>query len=202
MYLPFAYEPDPTVNSLTFCTKSTQMSGSDLKYADAMIDVLKRIQEWALEQSRSNSQEWFGKSTEAFADANDSFTMPLKETAQNRYPPHLKVRYYREADSGVPQFTVYDGTSMSLLHSRQQRGDVQCSQIFATNTRHVVIIECPGIWSLNKRGGLTWRLTDDLYYEPVHTFPFKGVVAEDFNRVGDETYSEAPRLAEETEEVY
>ena len=149
MYLPFSYENDPTNTSLTFCTKSSNMTPEEIQYADKLIDVLKKIQDTAFENSKENAQEWFSKSPEAFSDSPDSFTVPLRITADGRYPPHLKVKYYR-AEDGLPQFPIYDGKTNQLKHSRQQPDpNLRCCDVFAQNTRHIMIIDCMGVWSLN-----------------------------------------------------
>lgn len=175
MYLPFHHEADANNTSMTFCTKVNDMSDAQRVYAEAIIKVLKDVQDECEKKALENSMEWFGKSKAAFQEASDSFTKPLKEHAENRYPPHLKVKYYRD-DQNLPQFPVYDGNTMQPLHTRQAPNTkFNTAETFAINTRHVAIIDCSGIWSLNKRGGLTWRLNDVLSYAAVQSFPFKNI---------------------------
>lgn len=202
MYLPFKFEPEPTNNSLTFCTKAGSLSQDQLAYNDAMIKVLKIVQAKAFEVSKQNAQEWFNQSSETFGDLPDNFSFPLREASEGRYPPHLKVKYYRD-NTGLPQFPVYDGKTMTLMHSRQQPSEkIKCDELFAVNTRHIVIMDCTGIWSLNRRGGLTWRMNDVLCYGPVEEFPFKGVTADQFADEFAETsvYKSAPVLPETNDE--
>lgn len=175
MYLPFNHEPDISNTSMTFCTKCNDMTDPQRTYAEAVISVLKKVQEFCEAKACENSMEWFGKTPTQFKEASDSFTKPLKEHAENRYPPHLKVKYYRD-DQNLPQFPVYDGNTMQPLHTRQAPNPkFNTAENFAINTRHVAILDCSGIWSLNKRGGVTWRLNDVLSYPPVVSFPFKNV---------------------------
>lgn len=176
--LPFAWDSDPNITTLTFCTKTGSMSPEDARYADAMLSVLKKVQDASLNAAKENANDWFGTSSETI---EGSFSFPLKETDDSKYPPHLKVKYYRD-DKGLPQFPVYDAKTMSLIHSRAQpNNDMKCCDIFAANSRHIVIIELSGVWSLNRRGGITWRMQDVLYYGTVQTFPFKGITAQHFN---------------------
>ena len=181
MYLPFNHEADTSNTSMTFCTKVNDMTDTQRIYAEAVIKVLKDVQDECERMALENSMEWFGKTPSAFKEASDSFTKPLKEHAENRYPPHLKVKYYRD-DKNLPQFPVYDGNTMQPLHTRQSPSpNFDTAQNFAINTRHVAIIDCSGIWSLNKRGGMTWRLNDVLSYPPVQSFPFKNIEIEKNN---------------------
>lgn len=176
MYLPFPYEHDTSNTSLTFCTKVTDMSAEDEKHSNAMTTLFKKIQSKAREVACTNSNDWFNKMDAAFDDAADSFAEPLKEHAENKYPPHLKVKYYRDSENGLPQFPIYDGATMTALHTRQNPClNFSCADTFAMSTRHILILDCSGIWSLNRRGGITWRINDALSFAPVVSFPFKNV---------------------------
>ena len=177
MYLPFKYEPDMNNTGLTFCTLCDNAAAADRELHSAFIKVMREIQSFAAESAKNNSQEWFSKSTASFEDSEDIFTMPLREHSESKYPPHLKVKYYR-SDDGRPQFPMYDGNNNKLICNRSTPGKVNLTQMFAMNTRHRVIIDCTGIWSLNKRGGITWRINDVLCYGPAQdTFPFANVTA-------------------------
>ena len=176
MILPFQYEQDPNNSTLTFCTKVSDMEGADEEYANAVIDVFKQVQAAAKKVAHENSQEWYQKTDVAFDDAVDLFAEPLKEHPEGKYPPHLKVKYYRDSDTGLPQFPVYDGNTREALHTRQSPClGFSCADTFAASTRHILIVDCSGVWSLNRRGGLTWRVNDVLAYPPLVSFPFKNV---------------------------
>ena len=201
MYLPFAHEPDISNTSQTYCTKVNDMTDVQRLYAEAFINVIKQVQDKAEEMSSQNSMEWFGKTEAAFKEASDSFTKPLKEHPENRYPPHIKVKYYRD-ENGLPQFPVFDGNTMQPLHTRQKPNtDFCCADNFAMNSRHVAILDCSGIWSLNKRGGLTWRMNDVLSWPPVQSFPFKNIESigneEEFHVTNAIPYKGAALMSEE-----
>lgn len=130
------------------------------------------------------------------------------------------MKYYRD-DKGLPQFQVnppklrtlspdsgnrtlqvYDGPTLKPIHTRTTPClGFSCPDTFAIGTRHRLIIELSGIWSLNKRGGLTWRVCDDLCYPAVAAFPFKDISAmvEDEPRRAPSAYKPPPMLVDDTD---
>lgn len=175
MYLPFKYEGDPNNTSLTFCTKCDGISADDTEYANEFNSIVTAVQNRAYEVAKENSNEWFGKSPASFTETSDNFTFSLKDHPEGKYPPQIKVKYFR-ADSGSPQFPIWDGTTNTVIHTRSAPSKVSCPDIFAKNTRHVIVIDCMGIWCLNKRGGITWRMNDVLSYGVAQdVFPFTNV---------------------------
>ena len=175
MYLPFKYDNETNNTSLTFSTRMDGASAIDRGYANAFNRVMLAIQSEAYDVAKKNSQDWFGKSETAFGESSDNFTYALREHAEGKYPPQMKVKYFR-SDSGEPQFQVYDGTTHTTIHTRSEPGRVDFTALFAQGTRHVVIMDCMGIWCLNKRGGITWRMNDVLSYGVAQNkFPFANV---------------------------
>lgn len=191
MYLPFKYDGESNSTGLTFCTRC---DGEDATYATEFIRVMHAVQNFAYASAADNSQEWFNKSKLSFEEGDD-FTFALREHPESKYPPHLKLKYYRD-DAGRPQFPIYDGETSAIVHSRSAPGSVDLSSVFAMNTRHRVIIDCMGIWSLNKRGGITWRMNDVLMYKPTQSvFPFANAKIPDDLCV-QEAYVAAPYVDE------
>ena len=203
MHLPFKYEGD--ISTLTFSTRADSATKEEKEYVNAFNRVMLLIQAEAHNIAKKNSQEWFGKSETAFGESSENFTYALREHPEGKYPPQMKIKYFK-GDNGNPQFDIYDGNTHDEIHTRSKGGSVDFGVLFAQGTRHVVVMECMGIWCLNKRGGITWRMNDVLSYGVApNRFPFSNVqatVAASMD-VADETmheddlngeYTEAPHL--------
>ena len=202
MHLPFKYEGD--IPTLTFSTRVDSATKEEKEYATAFNHVMLLIQTEAHNIAKKNSMEWFGKSETAFDESSENFTYALREHPEGKYPPQMKVKYFK-GDNGNPQFDIYDGITHEEIYTRSRAAKVDLCALFGKGTRHVVIMECMGIWCLNKRGGITWRMNDVLSYGVAQNkFPFANVqpAVTSMDLAADETihddapeeYMEAPLL--------
>jgi len=137
------------------------MDGRNTPATDAFLEKVKAMEEKILNDVVSNSKLWIGQPmNRAIAEFNMSSSLKYsksKETGETDYtkPPSIRAK--------VPKYDnkwnveIYDPQN-NLIFPTDNNNHLEPSEYVPSLSSVVCIIQCAGIWVVNGKWGITWKL--------------------------------------------
>ena len=137
------------------------MDGRNTPTTDAFLEKVKAFEEKVLNDVVTNSKLWIGQPMKRdIAEFNMSSSLKYsksKETGETDFtkPPSIRAK--------VPKYDnkwnveIYDPQN-NLIFPTENNGHLEPSEYVPSLSSVVCIIQCAGIWVVNGKWGITWKL--------------------------------------------
>jgi hypothetical protein len=137
------------------------MDGRNTSATDTFLEKIKAFEEKVLNDVVTNSKLWIGQPMKRdIAEFNMSSCLKYsksKETGETDYtkPPSIRAK--------VPKYDnkwnveIYDPQN-NLIFPTEDNGHLEPSEYVPSLSSVVCIIQCAGIWVVNGKWGITWKL--------------------------------------------
>jgi hypothetical protein len=120
------------------------------------LEVLQKLDEKLIEDAATNSQEWFDAKRSADG-IRDSYQSQIKMPKDTKYSPRLKAGMLLDGRNGFRcSLQTMDGERVSPT-----KDDI--TQMIPSRSVGVAILECVGVWIVQKSLTLTWKVAKMKY---------------------------------------
>jgi hypothetical protein len=161
--LPVLFDMDEfkdPINGSKFSALLSLRDADKSPYVRALRDVLASIDAATLNAALASSQDWFGKpykNVEVLAE-NYQYTLsePLDKTKKDgsKHTPRVKVKLLQR--DGAFETEIYN-ERMERVDAAGD-GSMTVGDVFKRGSSVTAILECTGVWVVDKKFGLSWRV--------------------------------------------